>query len=138
MAAPRTGLPLPHAYPFVLLDRIVDVQRGAHAEAIRNLTRGDPLLDAAGMLPAALLAEVMAQCTGVAVAGGDAGRGGMLVHIDRFRCRTHLAAGQAGRTLRVRMRITKIFGATVKARGVIWIDQRRCAAGELIVQLVSS
>ena len=69
MTERRTALPLPHAYPFLLLDRVVEMVPGVSAVAMKNLTRDDPLLDGDGCLPAVLLAEAMAQCAGMAVRG---------------------------------------------------------------------
>jgi len=125
-------LPLPHAYPFLLLDRIVAVQAGAHACAIKNLVRGDPLLDANGFLPPVLLVEAMAEVAGIACVGSYPGRNGMLARVDRFRSRTTLAAGDR---LEVSARILKTFGAVVRARAVVRVAGRVRAAGEIVLHL---
>jgi 3-hydroxyacyl-[acyl-carrier-protein] dehydratase len=133
----RTGSPLPHGYPFLLLDRVTEVRPGVSAEAIRNLARSDPLLDADGCLPKVLLAEAIAQCAGLAVLGLRPGSGGaVLARIDRFR--TSRAVIAAGDQLRVQARIQRIFGATVKARGVVRVAGRLRAAAELVLQLTSA
>jgi 3-hydroxyacyl-[acyl-carrier-protein] dehydratase len=132
MTEPRTGLPLPHAYPFLLLDRVVEVQPGRSAWAVKNLTRGDPLLDAAGCLPPVLLAEAMAETAGIAAAGPQGGVTGVLVRIDRFRSRTVIGAGDR---LEIRVRVLKSFGTIVKARGIVRIDGRFAAGGEVLLQL---
>lgn len=135
MSDPRTGLPLPHAYPFLLLDRIVEIEPGVRAVATKNLTRGDPLLDDDGCVPPVLLAEAMAQCAGLAVLGVQASRTGVLARIDRFRTRAGIGAGDQ---LRVSMRVLRVFGATVKARGTVRVNGRVRAAGDLVVQLSGS
>jgi 3-hydroxyacyl-[acyl-carrier-protein] dehydratase len=134
MNEPRTGLPLPHRYPFLLLDRIVEVIPGVSAVAVKNLTSSDPLLDADGCLPAVLLAEAIAQCVGLAVLAVRPGSGAVLARIDRFRTGTHAVV--AGDQLEVRARILRVFGATVKSRGVVRVNGRVRAAGELVLQLV--
>lgn len=136
MNEPRTGLPLPHGYPFLLLDRIVEVVPGVSAVALKNLTRSDPLLDADGCLPAVLLAEAIAQCVGLAVFGVRPGTGAVLARIDRFR--SSRSAIVAGDQLHVRARILRVFGATVKSRGVVRVNGRIRAAGELVLQLARS
>ncbi|HVO28226.1 MAG TPA: hypothetical protein VMW56_31860 [Candidatus Margulisiibacteriota bacterium] len=129
----QPGLPLPHGYPFLLLDRILEIVPGVSALAVKNLTTGDPLLDADGHLPAALLAEVIAQCVGLAVLGIRPGGGAVLARVDRFRVSRHAIV--AGDQLRVRARILRVFGRTVKARGEVRVNSRVRAAGELLLQL---
>ena len=124
---------MPHGYPFFLLDRILEVVPGVSALALKNLTTGDPLLDADGHLPAALLAEVIAQCVGLAVLGVRPGSGAVLARVDRFRVRRCPIV--AGDQLYVRARILRIFGRTVKARGDVCVNRRVRAAGELMLQL---
>lgn len=129
----RPGLPLPHGYPFLLLDRILEVVPGVSALAVKNLTTGDPLLDADGHLPAALLAEAIAQCVGLAALGIRPGRGAVLARVDRFRVSRRAIV--AGDQLRVRARVLRVFGRTVKARGEVRVNSRVRAAGELLLQL---
>jgi len=132
MTEPRTGLPLPHAYPFLLLDRVVEVNAGTSARAVKNLTRDDPLLDAQGFLPPVLLAEALAEAAGIAAVGAHRGTTAVLVRIDRFRSRRAIGAGDA---LDISVRILKRFGRTVKARGVVRIDGHIRAAAEVFLQL---
>jgi 3-hydroxyacyl-[acyl-carrier-protein] dehydratase len=129
----RTGHSLPHGYPFLLLDRILEVVPGVSARAVKNLTAGDPLLDADGHLPAVLLAEVIAQCVGLAVLGIRPASGAVLARIDRFRVSRRAIV--AGDQLCVRARIQRVFGRTVKARGDVRVNLRVRAAGELVLQL---
>ena len=128
-------LGLPHAYPFLLLDRVVALDPGRAVVAIKNVTHTDPLLDATGRLPPVFLAEVMTQAAGVAVgtpADGSPPPPGMLVRIDRFRVRGAVTGGDQ---LWVYVRIVRTFGATVLARGVVDVDGRRCAAAELVLAI---
>lgn len=136
MSEARTGLPLPHRYPFLLLDRVIEVIPGQSAVAVKNLTRSDPLLDADGCLPSVLLAEAIAQCIGLAVLALRPDSGAVLARIDRFRVGARPVV--AGDQLDVRARILRVFGATVKSRGVVRVNGRIRAAGELVLQLVGS
>jgi 3-hydroxyacyl-[acyl-carrier-protein] dehydratase len=129
----RTGLPLPHTYPFLLIDRIVESVPAQRAVAVKNLTRGDPLLDADGLLPSVLLVEAMAQCAGVAVLGGDRGRTAVLASINRFRTRSRVVAGDQ---LRVSANVLRSFGAMAKVRAVVRVDGRPRAACDVVLQIV--
>ena len=80
--------PLPHSHPFHLLDRvIVDVDdREGEVMALRRWSRNDPLIDES-YPPRIYLAEMMAQCAGLAARTGERNGGGMIVKIDRLRLR---------------------------------------------------
>lgn len=120
---------LPHAYPFLLLDRVLMVDPEHWAAAIKHLTRDDALVDGDGVLPPALLAEAMAQTAGLAVTAPPRSAA-LLVQIDRFRCRGPVLSGTA---LMVIARVLRRFGRTVKVRASISAAGRRCAAGELVL-----
>ncbi len=131
----RTSVPLPHRYPFLLIDRVAHVRPALEAAAIKNLARSDPLLDADGRLPGVLLAEAIAQCAGLAILGMRPDSGAVLARIDRFR--TTRAAVGAGDQMRITARVHRIFGATVKVRGVVRVAGRIRAAAELVLQISS-
>jgi len=128
-----SGLPLPHDYPFLLLDRVLSCDPGSRAVAVRNLAAGDPLLAPDGTIASPLLAEAMAQCAGVALAALRPGEMAVFARLDRFRCRRRVAIGSR---LEIEARVVRIFGATVKVRCVVRADTRPCAAAEIILQFV--
>ncbi|MCK6553065.1 hydroxymyristoyl-ACP dehydratase [Candidatus Binatia bacterium] len=126
---------LPHAYPFLMLDRVVDLEPGRSIVATKNLTSTDPLLQPNGVLPAIFLVEALTQAAGLALAAAG-GQGqpqpGVLARIDRFRTRGRLTAGDR---LTISVRIVRTFGPTALARGVVTVGGRRCAAAEIAVRL---
>ena len=71
---------IPHRYPFLMVDRIVDVVRDRSATGIKNVTVNEPFF--AGhfpghpVMPGVLIIESMAQTAAVLVRGG--GQGGLL------------------------------------------------------------
>ncbi len=123
------GARLPHAYPFVLLDRVLTVEPGRWAAAVKRLSRDDALLDGDGMLPPILLAEAMAQAAGLAVSAPP-GSVAFLVQIDRFRSRGSVAAGT---DLLVMARVARRLGRNLKVRASARTAARRCAACELVL-----
>lgn len=71
--ATRTGRPsLPHAYPFVLVDRVLEREGGKSILCEKLITADDALLRAGGRapheFPRLLLVEAMAQASGLLVA----------------------------------------------------------------------
>jgi beta-hydroxyacyl-ACP dehydratase FabZ len=62
---------LPHRYPFLLIDRIVEFEKGERIEAIKNVTYNEPFFNGhfpgAPIMPGVLIVEAMAQAGGVLV-----------------------------------------------------------------------
>lgn len=60
---------LPHRYPFLLVDRVVDFEEGKWLKAIKNISVNEPCFTGhfphAPIFPGVLILEAMAQATGV-------------------------------------------------------------------------
>ena len=67
---------LPHRYPFLLVDRVVECAAGSHIRAYKNVTFNEPFFQGhfpgAPIMPGVLILEALAQTGGLlAVAGMD-------------------------------------------------------------------
>jgi len=124
---------LPHAYPFLLLDRILMVEPGQWTVCVTNVAGAATLIGDDGLWPSVLLAEVMAQAAGVAAATAQsqASRPALLVQVSRFRCRVGIGAGDQ---LMVAAHVVQRFGALVKVRASIWSAGRPRSAAELVLR----
>ncbi len=107
---------LPHRYPFLLVDRIVDIDGDNSAIGIKNVTANEPHFTGhfpeAPIMPGVLLIEGMAQTAG-AICTRKQGGGGNLVYfmtIDNARFRKPVVPGD-----RVEFHVFK-----QKQRGNIW------------------
>jgi len=56
---------LPHRYPFLLVDRIIELEPGKRGVGIKNLTGHEWCLDGGGAYPPVLLLESLAQMGGI-------------------------------------------------------------------------
>jgi len=60
---------LPHRYPFLLIDRVIDSEPGKRLVAIKNVTINEPFFQghfpSKPVMPGVLLIEAMAQATGL-------------------------------------------------------------------------
>jgi 3-hydroxyacyl-[acyl-carrier-protein] dehydratase len=69
---------IPHRYPFLLVDKVIDLQPGSHVEAIKNVTINEPFFQGHfpgyPVMPGVLLLEAMAQAGGILVAHNEIGR----------------------------------------------------------------
>ncbi|HVN84043.1 MAG TPA: hypothetical protein VMW17_04270 [Candidatus Binatia bacterium] len=121
---------LPHAFPFLLIDRILMIEPGRWAAAVKNVTRNEPMVNDRSELPAVILAEVMAQTAGLAAAPSPTSpTPAVLAKLDRFRCRS-IAVGDQ---LLAIARVVRRLGAAVSVHACVLVDQRPRAATELVL-----
>lgn len=107
---------LPHRYPFLLVDKIININGDDSAVGIKNVTVNEPHFQghfpSRPIMPGVLLVEAMAQTAG-AICARKQGSGGNLVYfmtIDNARFRKPVVPGD-----RVEFRVQK-----QKQRGNIW------------------
>ena len=88
-------------YPFLLVDRVIEVEPGASLSAIKNVTINEPFFQGhfpgQPIMPGVLILEAMAQATGLLSFSGmvDAHKSSMyiLVGIDKARFRGQVVPG---------------------------------------------
>tara|TARA_B110000014_G_C20126742_1_gene601093 strand:+ start:4172 stop:4618 length:447 start_codon:yes stop_codon:yes gene_type:complete len=60
---------LPHRYPFLLVDRVVEIELGKYIKAIKNVTTNEPFFNGhfpgKQVMPGVLILEAMAQASGI-------------------------------------------------------------------------
>jgi 3-hydroxymyristoyl/3-hydroxydecanoyl-(acyl carrier protein) dehydratase len=115
MSEPPNPFPrLPHGAPFLLLDRVLDVDEKSGA-FLKLVTAADPCVAPDGYLPAAFVLEALAQAGGAVLTAQSGGpTAGYLVAVDDFRVLGRVRVGDA---LRIEVTIARIFGVTVVFRG---------------------
>ena len=120
---------LPHAAPFLLLDRTVAIdaerRRGVFAKLV---TASDPCLAADGTLPAAFVLEALAQAGGVLVSALELAPAAYLAAVDDFRTGGEVRAGD---TLTIEVEVVRRFGGAVHVAGWARVDGELRAEGRL-------
>jgi len=106
---------LPHRYPFLLVDRIVELQPGVSAKGIKNVTINEPFFQGhfpgQPIMPGVVVIEAMAQVAGVmAFRSGVEGGSVYFMSIDNAKFRRPIVPGD-----QVMMEIK-----VLKRRGNVW------------------
>jgi 3-hydroxyacyl-[acyl-carrier-protein] dehydratase len=113
---------LPHRYPFLLVDRIVEVEPGRRVVGIKNITVDDLYtMENFNVLSGALQIEIMAQVAGFAVKDllEDTVDAPFFASIDQARFRKTAVPGDQ---LRVEVTVKKFKGKVAKFDAVIHIN----------------
>jgi 3-hydroxyacyl-[acyl-carrier-protein] dehydratase len=93
---------IPHRYPFLLVDRIVELEPGVRAVGIKNVTQNEPFFQGHfpdyPVMPGVLIIEAMAQVGAVGVmAGGEhKEKLALFAGIDGVRFRRQVVPGPWG------------------------------------------
>ena len=133
MSPPLDPIPrLPHAAPFLLLDRVLEVGERTGA-FLKLVSAADPCVGRDGQLPAAFVIEALAQGGGALLAaqGGGAPAAGYLAAVDDFRM---LGEVRVGDELRVEVEILRNFGGAILLRGRALVDGELRAEGRITLK----
>ncbi len=92
---------LPHRYPFLLVDRVLECESGKHLKAIKNVSFNEPYFQGhfpgEPIMPGVLILEALAQATGLlsfcSLPEDERNKLYMLVGIDKARFRGQVAPG---------------------------------------------
>jgi 3-hydroxyacyl-[acyl-carrier-protein] dehydratase len=126
---------LPHRYPFLLVDRIVELEPGHRVVGIKQVTANEPQFTGhfpgRPIMPGVLMVEALAQTAGVAILVLEEYRGkmGLFAGIDECRFRRMVVPGD---TLRMEVTVEKLRGMFGRVRAVATVD------GEVAVEATLS
>ena len=129
---------IPHRYPFLLVDRITELEYDRRVVGIKNVSANERYFisgpDGTPVLPATILTEAMAQVGAVLVLGKPENRSKLIyfMGIDRVRYRHPVVAGASVRLEAVVQRMRPKMGTF---RGSASVDGRVVCAGQMTFAL---
>ena len=129
---------LPHRYPFLLVDRIVELEP-ERIVGIKNVTHNEPFFQGHfpdfPVMPGVLIVEAMAQTAGVLVLKNIPDRERklvLLVSVDSARFRRPVVPGDV---LRMEMTLLKKKATVAKMAGKATVDGQLVAEAEVMCKL---
>jgi 3-hydroxyacyl-[acyl-carrier-protein] dehydratase len=134
---------IPHRYPFLLIDRVLEMEKGKRIVAIKNVTINEPFFQGhfpgQPIMPGVLLIEAMAQAwgiLGVSSAGHKVNSSDILfIGIDKARFRRPVVPGD-----QVRFELEGISMKRLiwKFRGKAFVDGNLVAEAELMATMAAT
>jgi UDP-3-O-[3-hydroxymyristoyl] N-acetylglucosamine deacetylase / 3-hydroxyacyl-[acyl-carrier-protein] dehydratase len=117
---------LPHRYPFLLVDRILELEEGKRVVGIKNVTINEPFFQGHfpghPIMPGVLIVEAMAQVGGMLMLGSIQEPSSKVVYftgLDNVRFRRPVKPGDQ---LRFELDVVQVRGTLCKMHGVARVD----------------
>lgn len=132
---------IPHRYPFLLVDRILEVEPMKRAVGIKNVSANEQFFQGhfpgKPIMPGVLILEAMAQVGGVAMLYSEEFRGRIAVFagIDRAKFRRPVVPGDQ---LRMVAEIVKLRGTMGKVWAEAFVDGELVAEAEFLFALTQN
>jgi len=132
---------IPHRYPFLLVDRIEELEEGKKAVGIKNVTVNEPFFQGHfpgnPIMPGVLMVEALAQVGAVAVLSLEENKGklALFTGIDKLRFRRQVVPGD---TLRLEVELISIKRNIGKAGATAYVGDQVAVSGELMFAIVDN
>jgi 3-hydroxyacyl-[acyl-carrier-protein] dehydratase len=135
---------LPHRYPFLLVDRVMEVEPGHRLVALKNVTINEPFFNGHfpgnPVMPGVLVMEALAQAGALLVLASQAAGGPSMANkylylagIDKARFRRAVLPGDQ---LQLEAEVTAIRSNSCKMIGRAMVDGQLAASGTLLSMIV--
>ncbi|MGG3006224.1 3-hydroxyacyl-ACP dehydratase FabZ [Geobacillus stearothermophilus] len=129
---------IPHRYPFLLVDRILEIEEGKRAVGIKNVSANEAYF--AGhfpeypVMPGVLIVEALAQVGAVVLLQSEENRGRLafFAGIDNCRFKRQVKPGDQ---IRLEVEILRARGAIGKGKGTATVDGELVCETELMFAL---
>lgn len=130
---------IPHRYPFLLVDKIVELEEGKRAVGVKNVTVNEPFFQGHfpeyPLMPGVLIVEAMAQVGAVAMMSIEENKGklGVFAGIDKVRFKREVRPGDI---LTMEVEMTSLRRNIGKATAKAYVGEDLVCSGELMFALV--
>jgi len=129
---------IPQRFPFIMIDRVLEIEPGKHATAVKNISGNDMVFlghfPEKAIMPGALILEAMAQTAIILFATGgknDSDNKNPLYFFGSVKAR-FLHPAVPGDQLKIRVENVKTLPTTVFVSGEVFVDDKKIAEAELV------
>ncbi len=132
---------LPHRYPFLLVDKITEMEEGKSITGIKNVTINEPFFQGHfpgnPIMPGVLICEALAQAGAVLLLSMPENKGklGVFTGINNFKFRRQVVPGD---TLTLQAELLKYRHGMGQAKVKATVDGALAAAGEISFAIIEN
>ncbi|MCL2754024.1 MAG: 3-hydroxyacyl-ACP dehydratase FabZ [Defluviitaleaceae bacterium] len=125
---------IPHRPPFLLIDRVIEMEEGKKVVAIKNVTMNEPFFvghfPQEPVMPGVLIVEALAQAGAVALLSMDEYKGKIAYFgaIDNVKFRRKVVPGDV---LRLEVEFVKLKKIAGLGKGVAYVGDEKAAEADL-------
>lgn len=129
---------LPHRYPFLLIDRVLEIVANKRVVALKNVTVNENFFNGhfptKPVMPGVLIIESMAQAAGLSMLSQDQCRGKIpyLTGIDKARFRRAIVPGDQ---IIIEVEVLRMRGSVAFVKAVAKVDDQVATEAELMFML---
>ncbi|WP_246944378.1 3-hydroxyacyl-ACP dehydratase FabZ [Bacillus pinisoli] len=129
---------IPHRYPFLLVDKVLEMEEGKRAVGIKNVTANEEFFNGHfpdyPVMPGVLIVEALAQVGAVAMLSKEENKGRLafFAGIDSCRFKRQVVPGDQ---LRLEVEITRLKGPVGKGKATATIDGELVCEAEIMFAL---
>ena len=131
---------IPHRYPFLLVDRIIEIDGTKRIVGIKNVTMNEPFFQGHfpghPIMPGVLIIEAMAQVGGMLILGAMEATDDKVVYfmsLDNVKFRRPVVPGDQ---LRCELEMVQFRGRTCRMKGVAYVDGLVVCEAEMMARVV--
>lgn len=130
---------LPHKYPFLLVDRVIDLEPGKKAIGIKNVTINEPFFQGhfpgRPIMPGVLIIEAMAQLSGILAFSVHKEKDKLMyfMGIDKARFRRPVMPGDQ---IRLEVEVVQHRNNVWKLKADAFVGDKRVCEAELMAMVV--
>ncbi len=129
---------IPQRFPFIMIDRVIELEPGKHAVAVKNVSGNDMVFlghfPEKAIMPGALIIEAMAQTAIILFATGDKGGAGdrkQMYFFGSVKAR-FLHPAEPGDQMRIRVENVKSLPTGAYVSGGAFVGDTKIAEAELV------
>ncbi|MDH7512554.1 MAG: 3-hydroxyacyl-ACP dehydratase FabZ [Clostridiales bacterium] len=131
---------LPHRYPFLLVDRVIDIQPGKSIVAVKNVTANESFFEGHfpkfKIMPGVLIIEAVAQAGGILLYHSISDPMKKLVVLSKIQNARFRKIVTPGDQLRLEAEFVKLRSRVCHIRGRASVGEEVVAEGEIVASII--